>query len=177
MFKIKKHKHNSFCVGNSRHNQFAVFLFVSQTPAPAQHGDPQLPADSAVHRGHDGPDLYPVPERPHNPRDPGHGGGPDQRPEQRGLPGPGPHAACSSPLATAGDAGPGAARGCEGQTGAPVVLCRAAGKPRHRTQPAQKLRHPPQGENDMKPKSFITFSLKHFKYLYGVTDVHSSKMC
>lgn len=28
-----------------------------------------------------------------------------------------------------------------------------------------------------KPKSFITFSLKHFKYLYGVTDVHSSKMC
>lgn len=104
-------------------------MFASQTSAPTQHGDPQLPADSAVHRGYDGPDLVPISERPHNPRDPSHGGGPDQRPEQRGLPGPGPHAAGSSPLAAAGDAGPGATGGREGQTGAPVVLRRAAGKP------------------------------------------------
>lgn len=155
---------------------------MSQTSAPTQHGDPQLPADSAVHRGHDGPDLFPVPERPHNPRDPGHGGGPDQRPEQRGLPGPGPHAAGSSPLTAAGDAGPGETGGRQRQTGAPVVLRRAAGKPCHRTQPAQKFHQPPQGEFDLKPGSheaflFDVFSTKDFKYLHIVTLVHSSEMC
>lgn len=117
-----------------------------QASTPAQHGDPQLPADSAVHRGHDGADFNPVPERPHNPRDPRHGRGPDKCPKQRGLPGPWSHAARSSPVATAGHARPGATGGCEGQTGSPVLLRCVAGESCHRAQPAQELHKPPQGE-------------------------------
>ena len=154
------------------YDKLFLSLSVSQTSSPTQHGDPQLPADSAVHRGHDGPHLLPVPEGPHNPGDPGHGGGPDQRSKQRGFPGPGPHAAGPSPLAAAGHAGQGAVRGREGQTGAPAVLRRAAGKPRHGAEPAQKLHQPPQGENETSDKSvwhicmFLLLSSKVIYYFF-----------
>lgn len=144
------------CIGALRQIHI-VFLCSLQTSTPAQHGDPQLPADSAVHRGHDGPDLYAVPERPHNPRDPRHGRGPDQCPKQRGLPGPWSHAACSSPVTPAGHARPGAPGGCEGQTRSPILFRRVAGKSCHRAQPAQKLNQPPQGENKSY-KSFLILS-------------------
>lgn len=113
-----------------------------QSPSSAQHGDPELPTDPAVHRGHDGADGVPGPAGSRHTTDSVHGGVCN---EQRGAGRQGAHAAGARALTAAGATCAGAAGRGAAKTGTGAAVRCGAGGPDERDQPHTALLHTAQG--------------------------------